>query len=164
MKIPDYYFTVTETYRITGRPKMTIYNKRDSGEISIVGKIRSGRGKRRCTERVISFSDLVKLLPANDLMRGDQYVCSNIENKMKMLFMLDRTVPEFAFTITDTVRLTGLSNSWLHNQIKGGKIGLITNLRKYRVFWERLILEDELLKLKPGLNIGECILNMFKLE
>jgi len=152
-----YFFSITEASRLTGIDKKGIYNKCGNG-IVLTDRQRKGR---KFIEAVISFDDVCKLSPAFDSL----YTST--------LWSMGRVIGLFtlfgerglAFRVNEVTWLLGLSNQWVFRQIKEGTVPVFSGRREHREKAEKLILAQDLRKLKDEpMNIKEKVFDLFTLK
>ncbi len=151
-KKSNYFFSVTETSRLTGIDKKGIYNRCMKG-IPLGPERRKGR---KFDEAVIPFEGIVAMCPE---------FANNTFTKILSLFSLENG-GGFAFRINEATRILGLSNQWIHKKIKEGNVATIVARRNYRVSDEKLIHWSHLSNLKQ-ISFDELrkrVLELFELS
>lgn len=151
IKTEHLFFSITEASRLTGIDKKGIYNKCENG-IVLTDRQRKGR---KFIEAVISFDDVVTLSPVfNSLYMG----------RMLGLFTLFGETG-LAFRVNEVTWLLGLSNQWVFRQIKEGNVPVFLGRREHREKAEKLILAQDLRKLKDEpMNIKDKVFELFTLK
>jgi len=146
-----YFFSITEASRLTGIDKKGIYNKCGNG-IVLTDRQRKGR---KFIEAVISFDDVVTLSPVFNSL----YLSSVI----RLFTLVGET--GLAFRVNEITWLLGLSNQWVFKQIKEGIVPVFSGRREHREKAEKLILAQDLKKLKPEpMNIKDKVFELFTLK
>lgn len=146
-----FFFSVTEASRLTGIDKKGIYNRANK-DIELISSPRYGR---KFAEMLISFDDVVTLSPAfNSLYQG---------LVIRLFTLFGET--GLAFRINEVTWLLGLSNQWVFKQIKEGTVPVFWGRREHRSNHEKLILAQDLRKLKSEpMNIKEKVFELFTLK
>jgi len=152
-------FMCRQCVKVISKTHITGISKFDNLNMTIaknqINIVNSKRVGRKFTETLISFDDVVTLSPA--------FYSLYLSRILNLFTLFGET--GLAFRVNEVTWLLGLSNQWVFGQIKKGVLPVKLRRREHRSNDEKLILAQDLRKLKDEpMNIKEKVFELFTLK